>query len=192
IEAQGLKVDLLVNNAGYGVSGFFASQPWEKHADFLQVLVTSAAHLTHLCLPGMMARGFGYIINVASLAGLLPGGPGHTLYGAAKSFLIKFSESLAPEVRRKNVYVTAVCPGFTYSEFHDVLGNREQVSQLPKWLWMDADKVARQGLNAAARGEIVYVNGGINRAIASAFRLLPERLAQRSIQRRAARIRVQG
>ena len=82
------------------------------------------AELTHRLLPGMIARRYGRIINVASLAGLVPGSAGHTLYGATKALLIKFSESLAMEGLPHNVHVTALCPGFTYSEFHDVNGTR--------------------------------------------------------------------
>ena len=82
-----------------------------------------SAELTYRLLPGMIERGYGRIINVASLAGLVPAPAGHTLYGASKAFLIKFSEALSNEVRRHNVHVTALCPGFTWSEFHDVTGH---------------------------------------------------------------------
>lgn len=191
IKAQGLQVDVLVNNAGYGVPGFFRSHGWQEHADFLQVMVTSVVHLSHLCVNEMVPRGFGQIINIASLAGLVPSGPSHTLYGAAKSFVIKFSEALASEVASRGVQVCAVCPGFTYSEFHDVAGNRGQVSKLPKLMWMDAATVVRQGLDATARGEVVYINGTANKTIASFFKLLPSGAALSLMQRNAGRIRKQ-
>ena len=79
----------------------------------------------------MIDRRYGRIINVASLVGMLPAAPGHTLYAASKAFVIRFSESLSHEVARHGVHVTAVCPGFTYSEFHDVVGTRDTVSGLP-------------------------------------------------------------
>ena len=85
-------------------------------------------------MPGMIERGRGYIINVASVAGLTPSTAGHTLYGASKAFLVKFSEALAAEGAPHGVNVSALCPGFTYSEFHDVTGTRDQVKELPGYL----------------------------------------------------------
>src|SRR5439155_25466244 len=124
LEARGLKIDVLVNNAGYGVPGSYLSSSWEVHSRFLQIMVTAVAELTHRLLPGMIDRRYGRIINVASLAGLVPAPARHTPHAAAKAVLITFSESLAHEVRRHGVLVTAVCPGFTHSEFHDVTRTR--------------------------------------------------------------------
>jgi short-subunit dehydrogenase len=176
VAAKGIQVDALVNNAGYGVPGSYAASPWERHDAFLQVLVTAVTELTHRLLPGMLERQYGRIINVASLAGLVPAPAGHTLYGAAKAFLIKFSEALSNEVRRHNVHVTALCPGFTWSEFHDVTGTRDQMNRMPGWMWMDARTVARQGFDAVMAGEWIYVNGRVNRTIAALVRHLPQRL----------------
>jgi short-subunit dehydrogenase len=183
VDERGLAVDILVNNAGYGIPGTFASVEWRVHADFIQVLVTSLVHLTHEFLPGMRDRGYGRVINVASLAGLVPGTAGHTLYSAAKSFVIKFSESLSLESGKKGVHVTAVCPGFTYSEFHDVSGTRSLVSKLPGFMWKSAEAVAREGLEACDRGDSVYVNGAVNRLIAGANKLLPHPAAMALIAR---------
>jgi len=171
--ARGLTIDALVNNAGYGVPGTYLAVPWETHQAMLQVMVTGLAELTHRLLPGMLERGYGRVVNVASLAGLVPAPAGHTLYAASKALLIKFSEALAHEVGPRGVHVTAVCPGFTRSEFHDVTGTREKVDRLPGWLWMDADVVARQGFDAVMAGEPIYVNGRANRAIAFCVRQLP-------------------
>ena len=120
VTARGIIVDGLVNNAGYGVPGAYVNSTWETQHAFLQVMVVAVAELTHRLLPGMLERGYGRILNVASLAGLVPAPAGHTLYAASKSFMIKFSESLAHEVGHRGVHVTALCPGFTLSEFHDV------------------------------------------------------------------------
>jgi short-subunit dehydrogenase len=176
LSARGVAVDALVNNAGYGIPGVFLASSWERHDAMLQVMLVSLCELTYALLPGMIARGYGRIINVASLAGLVPAPAGHTLYAAVKAFLIKFSESLSHETRANGVLVTAVCPGFTFSEFHDVSGMRDRVSRLPRWLWMDANTVARQGFDANMAGTLVYINGSINRLIASLVRFLPERL----------------
>src|SRR4029078_9823665 len=99
--------------AGYGVPGRFLQSSWRRHDAMLQVMVNSVAELTYLLLPPMIARGYGRIINVASRAGLVPSPGGHTLYAAAKAFVIKFSESLGHEVRARGVYVTALCPVFS-------------------------------------------------------------------------------
>jgi hypothetical protein len=185
LSAAGVHVDALVNNAGYGVPGSYVANPWQRHQDFMQVLVHAVVEMTYRLLPAMIDRGYGRIINVASLAGLVPAPAGHTLYGAAKAFLIKFSEALSNEVRHHNVHVTAVCPGFTRSEFHDVTGTRAKMN-MPSWMWMDAATVARQGFAAAMAGEFLYINGRINRTIAALVRHLPQRLVY-SIGRRAGR-----
>jgi short-subunit dehydrogenase len=185
VTGRHLVIDALVNNAGYGVPGAYVASPWERHEAMLQTMVVAAAELTHRLLPGMIDRGYGRIINVASLAALVPAPPGHTLYAASKALLVKFSESLAGEVRRHGVHVTALCPGFTYSEFHDVTGTRATVSQLPPWLWMRSAEVAREGFDAVMTGTAVHVPGRINRAIATGARHMPERLV-RAIGRRTA------
>ena len=189
VTRAGITVDVLVNDAGYGLPGTFLSSTWEQHRDFLQVMVTAVADLSHRFLPGMVERRYGRIINVASLAGLLPVSAGHTMYGAAKSLVIKFSESLALECLANNVHVTALCPGFTYSEFHDVNGMRAQVSQMPSFMWMDADTVARQGFDAVMRGDLVYVPGRVNRAIAFLARLVPQWIVTRVLKRTAKKWR---
>lgn len=183
LAARTIQVDGLVNNAGYGVPGSYLRSPWSRHDAMLQVMVNSVAELTHLLLPAMIDRGFGRIINVASLAGLVPSPGGHTLYAATKAFLIKFSESLGHEVRARGVNVTALCPGFTHSEFHDVTGTREQMKHLPPWMWLDAPTVARQGYDAVMAGTPLYINGRVNRTIAALVRFAP-RWVIRAIERR--------
>ncbi|MEO5559507.1 MAG: SDR family oxidoreductase [Dokdonella sp.] len=184
IASRGLVIDTLINNAGYGVTGTFLTQPWQVHADFIQVLMTAPAELCYRLLPGMRARGRGRIINVASLAGLLPAPAGHTLYAASKAYLIKFSQALALENRAHGVNVCALCPGFTLSEFHDVTGTREQMKRMPGWLWMAAEPVVRDALDAVERGRVVRVSGRVNRTIKRLFELLPDRLALRLIDQR--------
>jgi short-subunit dehydrogenase len=191
LDRRALRVDILVNNAGYGVPGSFIANEWQTHEDFIRVLMTAPTELSHRLLPAMRKRGYGRIVNVASLAGLVPGTPGHTLYAAAKAYLITFSQSLGLENRARGVNVCALCPGFTYSEFHDVTGAREKVSKMPRWMWMDADRVVREGLDAVERGAIVYVPGRINRTLRRLFKLLPDRLALRVIARRAKHFRVE-
>ncbi len=173
LDARGITVDALVNNAGYGVPGLYVNVPWATQQPMLQAMVVGVAELTRRLWPGMLQRGYGRVINVASLAALVPAPAGHTLYGATKAFLVKFSEALAQEGRPHGVHVTAICPGFTRSEFHDVTGTREQMNALPSWFWLDADLVARRGYEAVEAGTPVYVTGRLNRGIALAVRYVP-------------------
>ncbi|TCV95919.1 hypothetical protein EC912_102264 [Luteibacter rhizovicinus] len=192
LDNQHLPIDILINNAGYGVPGYFDESPWQTHADFIQVLMTAPTELSHRLLPGMKARGYGRIVNVASLAGHIPGSAGHTLYGASKAYLIRFSQSLALETLGTGVNVTALCPGFTYSEFHDVSGSRQLVSQMPKFMWMDAPTVVRQGWQAVEAGKAVYVNGRVNGLIKSLFKLMPDALALRLVEKQGRKFRMGG
>jgi short-subunit dehydrogenase len=185
LRSQGVEIEFLVNNAGYGVPGTFGQADWETHRASLQVMLNSVCEMVWRLLPAMQRNGRGYIVNVASLAGLVPGSARHTLYGATKSFLIKFSDSLAMENVDTGVNVSALCPGFTYSEFHDVLDIREQVSQMPSWMWMNAEDVVRYGIESVMRDKprIVAVPGRVNRFIAALVKMLPGRLAQALTQR---------
>ncbi|WP_304190233.1 SDR family oxidoreductase [Phenylobacterium aquaticum] len=175
LSAHGRHVDALVNNAGYGLPGTFAETKWEDQAAFLQVLLHAPTELAHRVLPGMVERRFGRIVNVASLAGLVPGSAGHTLYGAVKAYLVKFSQSLHLENLATGVHVTALCPGFTYSEFHDVNGTRAQISSsTPEWLWLGADEVAAAGYEAVEADRAVCVPGAPNKAIAAVAKIIPD------------------
>lgn len=173
LAGAGIRIDTLVNNAGYGVPGRFLSQPWSVHARYQNVMLGAVAQLSYALLPAMLAQGHGRVINVASLAGFLPGTAGHTLYAASKAWMIHFSESLDLEYRAEGVRVCAVCPGFTYTEFHDVTGTRAQVARLPAWLWATAETVVRDSLTAVENGHAVFIPGRINRMIARAARWLP-------------------
>ncbi len=189
---EGRQVDILVNNAGYGVPGRYDNVEWNVHARFMQVLVAAPLQLCHLLLPAMRERGYGRIINVASLAGLLPATPGHTLYGPAKAFLMRVSQALALENREHGIHVCALCPGFTHSEFHDVTGTRALVSKLPVWMWMDAEAVVREGLDAVERGRVVCVPGRVNRATKVLMDVLPDRAALGLVARRSRHFRRRG
>lgn len=175
----GREIDALVNNAGAGQPGAFADTDWDVQARFLQLMVTSYAKLVHLVLPGMTQRGFGRIINVSSVSALLPSAKAHTrfsgtLYPGAKSLLIKFSEALALEVEDRNVHVTALCPGYTWSEFHDVNGARQTVSSLPKFWMLTAEEVATAGYDAVTRGVVTRVPGAWYKFLVGVAKVLPD------------------
>lgn len=189
IAAAGKNVDILVNNAGYGQAGHFEDVDWAVHRDFIALMTTSYAHLAYLFLPGMQARGFGRIINVASVAGLVPGSAGHTLYGAVKAFLVSFSQSLAAENAGKGVRVSALCPGFTHSEFHDVNNTRGLISALPRYMFMEARPVVEGSLDAAERGHVVHVPGLWNKVAVTLIRLMPRPWAAAMVLRQSQKFR---
>ena len=178
LAARKIAIDVLVNNAGYGVPGSYVNVPWSDHERFMQVMVTAVLDLTYRLLPGMIERGWGRIINIASVAGMVPAPAGHTLYGASKAFLIRLSEALAAENGPKGVNVTAVCPGFTLSEFHDVTGTRDKMNNMPGLLWLKADDVAREGYDAVMKGRSVVVNGAIYRFLVWLTGTLPRSLSR--------------
>ena len=130
--------------------------------------------------------------SCSSLAGRMPGAPASTLYRAAKSFPVKFLESLAAELWGSGVHVCVVCPGFTRSEFHAVMGTRAVVSKLPRFMWQDARSIAREGIAAVHRNETVYVTGPVNQLLASAVRVLTlftPALARKMMRSQAGRYR---
>lgn len=188
-QAQHLEVDTLVNNAGYGVPGRYLSSDWKTHADFLQVMIHAVGELTHLYLPAMEKAGHGRIMNVASLAGLVPSSAGHTMYGATKAWLIRFSECLALETVSRGVNVTALCPGFTYTEFHDVNGMRSAISKLPKFLWLSSEQVARLGVDAVENGKTKVITGRTNNVIAFLCKYLPDWLARALVASKSKQFR---
>jgi hypothetical protein len=186
----GRPVDVLVNNAGYGLPGAFARTPWADQQALLQLMAVSPCELAHTVLPGMLARRYGRIVNVASLAGLVPGVAGHTLYAAIKSLMIKFSESLHLEARAGGVHVSALCPGFTFSEFHDVNGTRARITAgTPRWMWGTAEAVVDAGWRAVEKNRPICIPGRANQAVAALARLIPEGLALEIMASQGSRYR---
>ena len=189
IAARDLSVDGLINNAGFSrTTGFLATDPAD-HAAMIRVMLSAPVELSRLVLPGMVARGWGRVLNVASLAGQMPATGGDTLYGPIKSFLIKASQGLWLETQGTGVHVTALCPGYTYTEFHDVNGSRDQVSAAyPKWMWMDADRVARIGWDAVEANRPRVTPGAANNVLAALGGLLPDALALKMVGGHAKRL----
>jgi short-subunit dehydrogenase len=183
-------VEVLINNAGYGLPGGFARTTWADQQALLQLMATSPCELAHKTLPAMLANRYGRIVNVASLAGLVPGAAGHTLYPAIKSLMIKFSESLHLEAAPHGVHVSALCPGFTYSEFHDVNGMRERITAgMPCWMWGTAEAVVEAGWRAVEQNRPICIPGRVNQTLAAVARLVPESLALRIIASQSHRYR---
>lgn len=175
VEALGLTVDLLVNNAGLSGRGAFAETPWAELAAELQIMVMAVTELARRAAPGMKRRGWGRIINVSSVAAFAPPGAS-LLYTGIKSYVLNMSQALDMELKPHGVHVTALCPGFTRSEFHDVMGTRQIMDKLPDFVWQDADEVARAGYDAVMHGRPVCVPGLVNKLAVGVLRPLPESL----------------
>ena len=178
IAARGRDVDVLVNNAGYGLHQRFATAPWAVQSEFLEVMVRAPMHFARLVLPGMLERRWGRIVNVASLAAFAAEPPGST-YTAAKRFLVSASRAMWLAHRESGVHITATCPGFTYTEFHDVLGVREAMGSMPRFMWQSSRAVVEESWRAVERDRPVVVTGFVNKAIATAMHFLPFAIAAR-------------
>ena len=165
---------------------------WDVQRDMMQIMMTAVAELCHIFGPEMAARGFGRIVNISSVAAFVPGQAGGALYPSVKAFVLRLSQSLATEYQTAGVHVVAVCPGFTWSEFHDVVGNRAQMNKLPGFMWLDGPKVVSDAHNAveAGRGPVV-VNGWVYKVLATLLQIIPDnwvgRLAARGTRNSALR-----
>jgi len=171
-------VDVLVNNAGFGLKGRFGDHDVDDEQQLLDVLVVAVMRLSHAALRAQSARGRGGVINVSSVAAYLPRGT----YGAAKAWVNQFGLWAAAEYRSRGVTVTTLCPGFTKTEFHQRMGVRRGTG----FLWLEPDFVVERALADFDRGRAVSIPGRQYRAIVGATRLVPSRALQtyQSIGRR--------
>ncbi len=159
-------LDLLVNNAGFGGKGGFARGAVADHMAMVKVQIDTTVRLTRAALPGMIERGRGAIINMASIAAFSPfSGP---MYSGTKAFMVMFSENLQGEVMDKGIFVQALCPGMTHTEFHEVAGIDKAI--VPGPLWMTAERVVRLSLRALGRKGVICIPGLKNKTIAFLMR----------------------
>ena len=163
-------VEILVNNAGFGLLKSFEENDIEEEKRHLKLLVETPMVLSHAALKAMLKRGSGKIINVASVAAFLPRGT----YSAAKGWLVAFSRWANLAYSPQGVTVTAVCPGLTHTEFHDRMDMDKSVA--PPWMWLHPDRVVREGLAASEHGKAVWIPSKRYRFMVAAAQVLPERL----------------
>jgi short-subunit dehydrogenase len=167
-------VRILVNNAGFGTSGEF----WDTDPALLQaqldVNVTAVMQLTRAAVPSMVDAGAGTVINVASVAGLVPGRA--ATYSASKAWVVSFSEGLANELSRTGVGVHALCPGFVHTEFHQRAGM--EMAGMPEFMWLNVDDVVADCLADVAKGKVVIIPGLQYKTLTTATRIVPRNLVR--------------
>ncbi|HYI63283.1 MAG TPA: SDR family oxidoreductase [Allosphingosinicella sp.] len=179
LEAEGLTVDTLINNAGFGLAGRFAGNPLGRQSEMVDLNVRTLVELCHLVLPAMRARGRGAILNVASTAAFQPG-PNMAVYYASKAFVLSFTEALHHELKGTGVKVSALCPGPTESEFSDVADSHSPTLERMK---MPAAPVVRAGLAGLDANKAVVIPGFRNKIGAQASRFLTRAAMRRIIGR---------
>ncbi|MGA2869225.1 MAG: SDR family oxidoreductase [Verrucomicrobiota bacterium] len=180
LSAQNITVDVLVNNAGFGLHGEFLDLPLSGQLDIIHVNITALTELTGLFLPGMIQRRRGGILNVGSVAGFLPG-PNLAVYYASKAFVLSFTEALAEETCGTGLKISVLCPGPTESNFGNVArGGKSRQVERPK---MSAQTVAQIGHQEFRAGKVVVVPGISNKLLAFLPRISPRKLARRVVKK---------
>jgi len=174
-------VDTLVNNAGIGLYRAFGKAPLADEVSMLDLNVRAVLTLTHAAVVAMTARGRGEIINVSSVAGYLPRGAAAS-YAASKAWVTAFTEGIALQLARSGVRISAICPGFTHTEFHQRAS--ADMSNTPSFLWLEADRVVADGLADVRAGKVISVPSKRYQAMLLAVKLLPRPLVRRILARR--------
>ena len=187
IESSGRTVEILVNNAGFGGGGDFASGDTDRNVRMVRLNVEAVVDLCGRFVGGMVRRGRGAIINVASTAAFQPL-PGQANYAASKAFVLSLSEAIRTELAGSGVTVTALCPGPVRTEFVEVAGFGDVEDRTPDLIWMSAEDVAREAVSGAERNKRVVVPGPINRAGALAGQHAPRALALPLVRRLWSRV----
>ena len=172
LQAKGVAIEILVNNAGVGHKGLFWEQPLETQMEMIRLNVEAVVAMTRVFLPDMLAHGHGRILNTASTAGFIPA-PSMAIYHATKAFVLSFSEALAIELKDTGVSLTALCPGATDTDFF-VRADAVESTMFQKGNVMAPQDVAEGGYKAVMNADHVYVAGGMNKAMVASRRILPE------------------
>lgn len=173
LKAQGLQVDVLINNAGFGLYGEHMQLSWEQEQSMLMLDVVALAELTRLCAADMLQRDFGYILQVSSIAAYQPS-PSYAAYAAAKAYVLLFGEGLNYELRKTGVGVTVLAPGVTATEFLKVAGQKASLYQ--RLFMMQAPRVVRIGLKAMLKRKPSVIAGRLNALVTFSTRFTPRRM----------------
>jgi short-subunit dehydrogenase len=166
------EIEVLINNAGFGINKAFTASALDAEQDLLDVLVRTPMRLMHVVLPQMKVRNSGTIINVSSIASFIAGGT----YSASKSYLTVLSESLHTELRATNIKMSALCPGFTRTEFHE--RGRMKMKGLPEFMWLDSDQLVARSWSDAQSGKAVSVPGWQYKLLVGFISILPRRIVR--------------
>jgi short-subunit dehydrogenase len=168
---QSAPIDLLVNNAGFATVGSFIDVDCEKHEAMVRVHIDAPVRLCRLVLPSMISRNRGAIINVASVAAFIPA-PRNSVYCAAKMFLVVFTEALHEELRKTNLKIQVLCPGFTLTEFHDTpeYAGIDARSDIPGIFWLKANFLVRRSLADLERGKVLSIPGAVYKVTVALLR----------------------
>ena len=167
------QVDVLINNAGFGLNKAFTISDLDAEQQMFDVLIRTPMRLMHVALPLMKQRNKGVIINVSSVAGYIAGGS----YSAAKSYLTVLSESLHTELSGTNIKISALCPGFTRTEFHQ--RGRMSMKGLPSFMWLDSDKLVAKAWSDALKGEAVSIPGWQYQLLVFVIQTLPRSIIRK-------------
>ena len=167
------QIDVLINNAGFGINKAFTMSELKAEQEMFDVLVRTPMRLMHIVLPGMKQRNKGVVINVSSVAGYIAGGS----YSAAKSYLTIISESLHTELAGTNVKISALCPGFTRTEFHQ--RGRMSMKGLPSFMWLDSDKLVAKAWSDALKGKAVSIPGWQYQLLVLVIHALPRSIIRK-------------
>jgi short-subunit dehydrogenase len=181
LQQEGIQVDVLVNNVGFGTYGLFNETNLNDELEMLQVNLVCLTHLTKLFLKNMVKQGDGKILNVASSAAFQPG-PLMAVYFATKAYVLSFSEALANELQGTGVTVTVMCPGTTQSAFHERTGMADS-ELIKKKNMMDAETVARIGYHALMKGKTIVIPGILNKILAKIVRFIPRSLVTKIVRK---------
>lgn len=174
-EIKGTNIDVLINNAGFGLYGFFADTNWEREAAMLNLHIMTTTHLTKLLLKGMVERGSGKILNMSSLAAFQPG-PLMSIYYASKAYILSFSEAIANEVKGTGVTVTVLCPGQTKTSFQEVVSEGTSENKIGFNI-ASPEEVAKYGYKAMLKGKSVVIPGAFNKFLSLLPRIMPRNIA---------------
>ena len=174
LSSKAKPIEVLINNAGFGIKQSFADSEIKKEQELLDVLVTAPMRLTHAVLPQMIKRDSGVIVNVSSVASWIAGGT----YSAAKSYLTVFSEYLNTELKRTNIKISALCPGFTRTEFHQ--RGKMRMNGLPNFMWLSTDQVVEKSWKDAKAGKAICIPGWQYLTLSTIARIAPRPIVRKA------------